>query len=52
MLWDVAGPGLIGLIGGAGFLVVTPLIALREAVVLSLWQRGAFWKARLTRTPF
>ena len=52
MLWDVAGPGLLGLIGGAGFWVVAPLIVWGEAVVLRLWQRGAYWKAPLTLPPF
>ncbi len=52
MLWDVAGPGLLGLIGGAGFWVVAPLIVLGEAVGLRLWRWGAFWKAPLTRPPF
>lgn len=47
MLLDVAGPGLVAVIGLGGFLVVSPLIVLVEAVVLRLLKWGNFWRALL-----
>lgn len=44
---DVAGPGLVGFIGWAGFLALSPLIVLAEAVVLRLLAWGALMKCLL-----
>lgn len=47
MVYDVAGPGLVSVIGWAGFLVVSPLIVLVEAVVLLLLRWDGLWRSLL-----
>jgi hypothetical protein len=47
MLHDVAGPGLVVVIGWGGFLLASPFIVLAEAVVLRLLKWGTFWKSLL-----
>lgn len=47
MAFDVAAPGLVGVIGWAGFLAVSPVIVLAEAIVLRLLGWGTFGRSLL-----
>ena len=47
MLYDVAGPGLVAVVGLGGFLSLTPLIVLVEAIALRLMKWGNLWRSLL-----